>query len=253
MKLAQLQSSFQDHLLRGTGTLLAQVVGDARAAAAPRLQAYTGAYLARLVEVLAESFPAVQASLGAAGFARLAADFIRHRPSRVRSARDYGAELPQWLLDAGTGPRRRRIADLARFEWAVAGAFDAADEPALTPASLAGVAPVDWPQLRFGFTPSLRRVQVTSNAVGWWRFACAGTPRPRRWRTTCPQHWLVWRRDLAVLYRRMSRAETLAVDAARAGATFGQLCGDRNAVQAATMLHGWFTAGLVTRAEVGIS
>ena len=248
MNLAQLQSAFQDHLLRGGDTIHAQILGDGRAAAALRLEAYAGAYTARLVEVLGEGFPAVQASLGVAEFTRRIAAFVHAHPSRSRSARDYGEQLPQWLAGAGAGPRCRGLADLARFEWAVAGAFDAVDQPALTPASLAGLAPRDWPSLRFGFTASLRRLTVTTNAVAWWRFGCAGAPRPPRWRPTCAQQWLVWRQELAVRYRWLSRAETLALDAARDGAAFGEICAARTAREAAAMLHGWCVAGLIARA-----
>ena len=52
-----------------------------------------------------------------------------------------------------------------------------------------------------------------------------------------------------MFYRRLSRAETQALDAALAGSTFGQLCqqlpGQSAATQAATLLHSWFSAGLI--------
>jgi hypothetical protein len=215
-----------------------------------RLGVYTEAYAARLIEVLAETFPAVQAALGRGLFARLVGEFARHHPSRFRSARDYGAQLPRWLAAHLSGARAPGIADLARFEWTVAGAFDAADQLALTPASLAGIAPAQWPQLRFAYSPSLRRLSVTSNCVAWWKFACAQGPRPSRWRPTRRQQWLVWRQELAVFYRRLSGAESQALDAALAGATFGQLCEQLSTpVVAAAMLQGWFNAGLVVGAS----
>jgi hypothetical protein len=249
MKLARLQTSFQAHVLRRDPGIVAEMAGDARLPAALRLGVYTEAYAARLVEVLGESFPAVQAALGASLFARLVRDFAHEHPSRARSARDYGAQLPQWLGSRLSGARASGIADLAHFEWALATAFDAADEAALTPASLAGVEPVQWPQLQFRFSPTLRRLQVTSNCVAWWKFACAGEPKPSRWRTTCSQQWLVWRQELVVRYRRLSRLETQALDRALAGCTFGEMCEPLVAARAAALLQGWFEAGLV----VGVS
>ena len=259
MKLSQLQAAFQAHVLRGDPAIVGEVATDARFPTALRLGVYTGAYAARLVEVLEISFPAVRMALGERLFAQVIGEFVRQHPSRFRSARAYGADLSAWLATRLDGPRARGIADLARFEWAVAGAFDAADQVALTPTSLAGVAPALWPQLRFDFSPTLRRLSVTSNAVAWWRFGCADQPRPVRWRSTCVQQWLVWRQELAVFYRRLSRLETQALDAALLGRSFGQLCDDTQgargaasaAAQAATRLHGWFSEGLIVGATVG--
>jgi hypothetical protein len=251
MKLAQLQSSFQAHVLQGDGAIAREIIADARFPVSLRLGVYTDAYAARLVEVLAETFPAVQAALGAQMFARHVADFARQRPSRFRSARAYGEELPQWLGSRLTGPRAAGIEDLARFEWAVAGAFDAADPGALKPESLAGVEPAQWARLEFAFSPTLRRLGVSSNCVAWWKFACAAQPRPRRWRSTCTQQWLIWRQDLAVFYRRLSQRESQALDAALAGRNFGQLCEQLSGPTiAAGLLHSWFNAGLIVGTSV---
>ncbi|HEY6453794.1 MAG TPA: DNA-binding domain-containing protein [Steroidobacteraceae bacterium] len=250
MKLAQLQQSFQDHVLRDDPRIVREISGDERFATAMRLGIYTDAYAARLIEVLAATFPAVQAALGASLFARLVGEFVRQHPSRFRSARAYGEELPRWLRAHLAGTRARGIADLGRFEWAVAGAFDAADQAALTSASLAGLGSAQWPQLRFAYSPTVRRLSVTSNCVAWWQNACADAPRPSRWRSTGIKQWLVWRRDLAVFYRGLCDTETQALDAALAGATFGQLCERLSTpAVAARMLQGWFNAGLI----IGVS
>ncbi len=251
MKLAQLQQAFQAHVLRADPQIAQHIQEDARFATALRLGVYSGAYTLRLVEVLAESFPALQAALGANRFAALVSEFAREHPSRFRSARAYGEELPHWLGSKLSGPRAAGIADLGRFEWAVAGAFDAADQPALAAARLAAVPPPHWPRLQFEFTASLRRLSVTSNCVAWWRFACATDARPSRWRPTCPQQWLVWRRDLAVYYRRLSQAEARALDGAVAGRSFAELCEQLDdASRAATLLHGWISEALVTAVSV---
>jgi hypothetical protein len=246
VKLAQLQQSFQTHVLQGDEAIVGEILADERFPTSLRLGVYSHGYAARLVEVLTETFPAVHAALGAGLFARQVGEFARQHPSRVRSARVFGEQLPQWLGSRLSGPRARGVADLARFEWAVAGAFDAADAAALKSESLAGVEPQEWPALQFGFAPSLRRVSVTSNCVAWWRFACAGQPRPGRWRSTRAQQWLIWRQELAVCYRRLSQAETQALDAALAGRNFGQLCEQLSGpTAAARLLAGWFNAGLI--------
>lgn len=246
MKLARLQQAFQTHMLQGDEEVVNELVADPRFPLSLRLGVYTHAYAARLVEVLAETFPAVQAALGTRLFSRQVSDFVRQQPSRFRSARDYGEQLPPWLASRLTGPRASAIADLARFEWAMAAAFDAADTPALQPEALASVAPENWPSLQFAFSPSLRRLSATSNCVAWWKFGCAEQPRPSRWRSTCTQQWLIWRQELAVFYRRLPQAEAQALDAALAGRTFGQICEQLSGpTAAAKLLQGWFNAGLV--------
>jgi hypothetical protein len=251
MDLAQLQQAFQAHVLCDDTAIADAIQGDARFPTALRLGVYSGAYAQRLVEVLGESFPAVKAALGANQFAVLVSDFVRRHPSRFPSARAYGAELAQWLASHLGGPRATGIADLARFEWAVAGAFDARDQPAVDPATLTAVPPAQWPQLQFEFSPTVRRVSVTSNCVSWWRFACAGQPRPNRWRATCLQRWLLWRRELAVCYRRLSQAESRLLEAALAGHSLAELCEQLDGpAHAATLLHGWVSTGLIVGAAV---
>lgn len=247
MKLEQLQHAFQAHLLRGESGIQDEIIGDARAAVQARLRIYDSAYAARLVEVLGESFPAVRRALGHSRFERCIGEFVRQNPSRFRSARAYGEALSPWLAASLAGPRAHGVAELARFEWAMADAFDAADATALKPASLADIDPAEWSRLQFTFSPTLQRLNLTSNAVAWWRFACAGEPRPGRWRATAGQRWLVWREELAVFYRRLSLTEAQALDAAREGSCFGELCTRLSPAQAARVLHDWFSAGLIVK------
>lgn len=251
MKLDQLQRSFQAHVLRADAAIAGEIVGAAGYDIALRLAVYTDAYSARLVEVLAETYPAVQAAVGTQRFARLIGKFVKEHPSPFRSARDYGAQLEQWARTHLSGPQGRGISDLARFEWAVAGAFDAADCEALKAAALAAFEPTQWPQLRFGFSPTVRRVAIDSNAVSFWKSACADQARPGRWRDTCTQQWLIWRQELAVFYRRLPQAEVRALDAARSGRSFGELCEALSAPQAAVFLQRWFSDGLLTGVALG--
>ncbi|HTC44440.1 MAG TPA: DNA-binding domain-containing protein [Steroidobacteraceae bacterium] len=251
MNLAQLQQCFQAYVLGGDRTIEAQIAGAEHFATELRLGVYSQGYTARLVDVLGESFPAVQAALGATRFAHLVGEFTREHPSRFRSARAYGEELPEWLAQQLTAPRAAGVAELARFEWAMAATFDASDLIPLRPESLAAVDPALWPRLQFAFTPTLQRLTVRSNCVAWWKFACAEQPRPSRWRLTCTQHWLLWRQELAVYYRRLSQAEARSLDAARAGCTFGQLCEPLSGpVAAAALLRRWIGAGLICGASV---
>jgi hypothetical protein len=66
-------------------------------------------------------------------------------------------------------------------------------------------------------------------------------------------HWLLWRQELTTYFRSLSVTEAKALDAARDGWPFGELCallcdelGETQApLQAATLLRGWIDAGLI--------
>ena len=298
MKLETLQRSLQAYVLRGEGGIEAEVMPRAVAAqagqfaggvaelagtpgspagatATERLSVYAHAYVARLVEVLGESYPALRSSLGGASFDELARGFVRGRPSSHASVRFYGGELAAFLAARLRGAKGAVASDLAAWEWAVAGAFDAADAKVLGPADLTGVLPADWPALRLGFVPSLQRVTLGSNAVAWWQWSQgqqgeergsrAGgaeqrdgdgrggryrTPRPR-WRAGAPHTWILWRRELQVMYRVLAADEARALDAAARGESFARVCeqvagrGRAVAVRAAGLLRGWLEEELI--------
>ena len=110
------------------------IVDDAQLGAARRLEVYANAYFARIHECLARDFAALAAAIGEAGFHDLVTAYLIAHPSRHPSLRFIGAALPDYLADAPqAAPFRRRwpwAADLARLEWALGCAFDAADAPA---------------------------------------------------------------------------------------------------------------------------
>ena len=130
---------------------------------------YLMAYRARLLSALRDNFPVLHRALGDEAFAELASDYIDAHPSRFRSIRWFGDELTAFL-DAG--PERLphpALADVARMDWAIRGAFDAAGALPLTLADLAELAPEQWPQRRFALLPSLRLVDLNWAVEPIWR------------------------------------------------------------------------------------
>jgi len=86
--------------------------------AALRLGIYRHAYFARLVECLADDYPAVLAMLGERDFEALALSFIGQFPSQSPSLNLYGARFPRHCRH-WPDPRGGFVADLARLEWAI--------------------------------------------------------------------------------------------------------------------------------------
>jgi len=254
--LAHLQSDFQDYLLRGQRAVEAQVVGTVRVPVATRLAIYGNAYRSRLAEALASNFPALARLLGEADFDRLAADYVHTHDSLFFSIRYYGDELPQFLATHTDYADAPVLAELARWEWIMGGVFDAPDATTLDRAALAGVPPAHWAQLRFTWHPSLRRVALAWNAPQLWQALTSGSERPPATLNAQPLEWLLWREQLSTYFRSLTHAESVVLDAALRGRSFGELCellaaelGEQAApAQAATLLGGWIDAGLIVSA-----
>jgi len=263
MKLAELERTVQRHILDG-GPLPAALASAVAPPAAERWEVYSEAYRLRLTEALATQYPALAARAGRDAFAARMAGFIAATPSTHRSIRDYGAELADHLAASAPEPEDEMRAELAAFEWRLAAAFDAAAGTPVAPADLAGVAPGDWPELRFRAVPGLARFATRTNAVAVWRAAKAaletGAPdaaltEPAACRSERVE-WLIVRPALETEFRSLPADEAAALDRLLGGASFGELCaalaappGDAGTApaKAAGWLKGWLLAGALER------
>ena len=260
MTLAELERAVQRHVLAG-GPLPAALERAVAPPAAERWDIYVEAYRLRLTEALATQYPALAARTGRESFAERMRAFIAATPSPHRSIRDYGHELADHLAAGARDLEGEMRAELAAFEWRLAASFDAAPGSPASPADLAGVAPEDWPGLRFRGVPALGRLATRTNAVAVWRAAKAaaeaGGPEaavalPP---AACTERveWLILRPDLDTQFRSMPAGEAAALDRLLGGASFGRLCeelaetlGDDAA--AAATAAGWLKGWLLEQA-----
>ena len=249
--LTRIQDDFQNHLLRGDQAVQAHVLGSARVPVATRLGIYAGAYRSRLADALAANYPALAKLLGAADFATLAVDYVRAHDSPFFSIRYYGDQLPAFLAAHEDYTAAPVLAELARWEWTMTCVFDAADAAPLAHTELASIPPQRWARLRFVWHPSVHRLELAWNVPQLWQALSDDAARPPA--TLQAASWLLWRRELATYFRSLSAAEAAALDAARSGWPFAELCellceevGEAQApAQAAELLRGWLAAGLI--------
>lgn len=254
--LGTVQGDFQEFLLRGTQAIEAHVVGSPRVPVATRLGIYGNAYRSRLAEALQTNYPALAALLGAEDFQQLAQRYISAHDSPFFSIRYYGHELPQFLARHPDYAEVGLLSELARWEWVMTGVFDAADAPVLTHAALTRIAPQQWAQLRFTVHPSVARLELAWNVPQVWSALTAGAERPEVVLNRGPLSWLLWRQELNSYYRSLAPLEARALDAARDGWPFGELCallcdemGEEQApAHAAALLRGWVEAGVISSA-----
>lgn len=256
--LIELQSQFQSFLLRQGGGIERFVVGTKRAPVEERLAVYGDAYRLRLLEVLEEDFPGLKALLGAEAFRVLGLAYIDAHPSNHPSVRWFGRHLARFLREAPAHRDRPELAEMAAFEWAQGEAIDAADSPIVKVDELAALPPASWPEMRIVFQSALRRLDLACNVPAVWSAIDEGKSLPELERAEQPLPWIFWRREIEVHWRPLDDDERFALDAARAGHSFGAICegllersGDGDVpLHAASFLKQWATDGLVARVEV---
>ncbi|WP_363351937.1 hypothetical protein [Methylocystis echinoides] len=152
--------------------------------------------------------------------------------------------------------------DVARFERALANAFDAADGPRLSLETLASVDATSWPTVSFAFHPSWELLDLAAGAAARYEAARDGEELPPI--EAGEDHVLFWRSaDSQSSYRMVAPEERLALIEAAAGKSFAEICSllqffdpsENTSVVAGQFLAQWFADGLVARlsSEDGVS
>jgi hypothetical protein len=137
------------------GELERAVVGGMLPARA-RLDIYRHGYVTRLVECLADDYPAVAHALGASAFEATCREFIAHNPPTSSSLSYYGARFAERCGALSGRPDADFVTDLARLEWALVEVIHADAGASLDATELGGIAADDWPRLRLVPSPALR-------------------------------------------------------------------------------------------------
>ena len=212
-----------------------------------RLDIYANMYFFRILDSLKEDFPGVLKTIGDDRFHHLTTDYLaRHFPSHW-SLRDVGRFLPSFLKNYSPTKKWPSLSDLARFEWALIEAFDAADAPTLTEEDIKTVRPDRWPGLRFCFVPSCFLMNFSWPVDRILEKAMKGKRLPVR-REKTPL--VIWRKNLRVCYRSLPFQEARLLSGIERGESFGALCaGLPTAPRMASYLRDWLQAGFFRRRE----
>lgn len=229
--------------------------------AALGLEVYRHAYRARLAEALADNHTVLARALGDEAFDALAQAYIAARPSRHPSIRWFGHALADFMAEAGEAlVPHPGLVDIARMDWALRGAFDAADAPPLEPATLAALGPDDWAALVLHLHPSVQRVALAHAIEPAWRVLREWEPESGADQPELPEpvphvhELLAWRQGLETRWRSLEPLEAALLDAVAAGAPFMRLCeraaevlGDPEAAAPAVIgaLQQWLAEGLL--------
>jgi hypothetical protein len=273
-RLPDIQEAFQRFLLAGDSEINACVVGTERVPVETRLGIYGDGYRSRLIEALQTSFPVLADLLGETDFHTLAAQYVNAHESTFFSIRYYGDQLADFLAGDAEYSKAPILAELARWEWAMAAAFDAADAEPIDISAFAQLAPEDWAELRFEWSPAVQVIELEWNVPQLWKAVTEGTERPEPSLSVelgvstrpdaslsadpgvsaRPVSYLIWRRELQIYFRPLAQQEAAVIAAARAGHSFGELCvllcehldESEASLHAAGYLRGWVESGLIS-------
>lgn len=228
------------------------------------LQAYRHAYRARLVDALTDNFTVLARALGDDAFEALGQAYLAARPSRHPSIRWFGHELADFMAEAGDDlVPHPSLVDVARMDWALRGAFDAADAPGLDPATLAALGSDDWAGLVLHLQPSVQRVTLAHAVEPAWRVLRewepeSGAEQPELPEPVAHAHvMLAWRQHQETRWRSLEPLEAALLDAVAQGAPFALLCeraaeqlGDADEAAPAVVgaLQRWLADGLLRAA-----
>jgi hypothetical protein len=221
----------------------------------PLLRIYRQAYAGRFIAALRDNFGVLPRVLGDEAFDALALAYIQAYPSTQPSIRWFGHRLPGFMAEHDDLVPHPALTDLARMEWALRAAFDAADREPIDAQALAGVAPDAWPSLVFDALPGVQLFDLGWNVAPVWRAMQDGVdgewadlrePQP------LAHSLLVWRAGLDTRWRSLEPLPARLLHAALQGQNFGTLCAlaanavgeAQAALHAASALRGWLADGL---------
>ena len=253
--LAAVQHALQGFVLSGNPDICLHVARSCQEAPEERLQIYAEGYRLRLVEALAHDFPALHRALGRSIFDQMGRAYIDAYPSPYRSVRWFGRSVAAFLRLRRPYAAQPWLSELATFEWALSAAFDAGNSTTVSVDALAALPQEAWPTMRLMFHPSVHRLELRWNVTALRRCVDEGRLLERPVKHDRPLSWVVWRVVLEPHYRSLQADEAWALDAARGGGRFEDLCeglcgwldADQVALRAAGLLKSWVTDGLISR------
>lgn len=220
-----------------------------------RLHIYRQAYVARLTAALRDNFGVVPRVVGDVGFDTLALAYIAAHPSTHPSIRWFGERLPEFIAAHADLVPHAAVVDLARLEWALRSAFDAADALPLRASDLEEIASEAWPNLVFVPMPGVQLLRMQWNIGPAWR-ALQGSEEPELPEPQALDHWvLIWRQGLGPRWRTVDERMATLLQHVTGGMAFADLCArtgdtmpdDEAVTFVAGALRSWIEDGLLRR------
>lgn len=252
--LLEWQRALQSGVLEGSSVADAAPVHETdTASSAERMAIYVHGYRARFIEVLGQDFPGLRTLLGEDEFDRMCRDYVEATPSRLYNIRWYGAALAEFIHATSPWREKPALEEMARFEWNLGLAFDAADDAIVSAASFQDIPASCWPTMGFRLCASLRRCVFHWNVAVIRKALDSNDVPPHLMRMPGPQTRAIYRKGITVFHRAVEPDEAAALDVVAAGGPFADVCEtlcewhpiENVAAQSLSLLKRWIDDGWI--------
>ena len=166
--LESLQRAFAAELRREGLSKLGHGIVDDEIPAQRRLNVYRNNVKANLRSALQATYPVLGKLLGPEYFHYLADAYAKAHPSQSGDLRNFGRDLPDFLIDVESVKTLPYISDVARLDWACSVVSEAAPTVSRDQTNIDGLAPVDIAKLRFRARDASRLVRSSFPIFSIW-------------------------------------------------------------------------------------
>jgi hypothetical protein len=248
LDLAQIQGWMQSVIINPSGVVDGIAASDARAhidilpreietviersshqTSIERLEIYSRAYYARLLECLQAEYPVMAKALGTELFDEFAVEYLQRYPPHSYTLNELGASFATFLAETrptsadGGDSWLDFLVDLAKLEWCFAEVFDgpgAENQRLLGPDQLQAISMEHWPKARLVPVPCLRIVRLDFPVHEYYRTVRDGAEAVPPVRE--PTRLAISRRNYVVRHIPLTEPEAAILEAIVAGATVGE-------------------------------
>lgn len=254
LTLAQIQAAMARCIRTGEPVPESWISVPAGVDAAIRLQVYTDGYPARILEALAETFPACAHILGDATFAAMGERYVSQLRGAPRNLNDVGAALESFLRTEPLCESLPFLPDLAALEWTTQQAFHSREGEPFDGSKCGDWTSERWMRARIEFQPS-----VTLLRSEWPLSELRDAIDVDRESididlTRQPRCFLIHRSGFDVEIESVSEFEASAIEAFKRGAPLGEVVEnlERQGADASAVsefFSRWTSLGLVVSCE----
>jgi hypothetical protein len=248
LDLAQIQGWMQSVIMNPSGVVDGIAASDARAhidvlpeeietviersshqTSIERLQIYSRAYYARLLECLRAEYPVMAKAMGMELFDEFAVEYLQRYPPHSYTLNELGASFATFLAETrptsaeGDDSWLEFLVDLAKLEWCFAEVFDgpgAENQRLLGPDQLQAISMEHWPKARLVPVPCLRIVRLDFPVHDYYRTVRDGAEAVPPVRE--PTRLAISRRNYVVRHMPLTEPGAAILEAIVAGATVGE-------------------------------
>ena len=131
------------------------------------LAIYQNAYFARLIDVLADTFPSTVKAVGKEAFSALARAYVEHSPPQGPNLNTLGSTFADYLEEScpsDAGDAVYALIDLVRYEWALDATFDGPGfegQAEVIGEELAALDEAAWLHMRLNAHPALSLLSLS--------------------------------------------------------------------------------------------